>query len=220
MRIEKSDSTVYRIIESYGYQVVGKFATMVLESLDTEYEIITDIAIIDTETNEVIFKKSMVNTSPTRELLFDGIEAFLYFIRKDNPDAWIINSVFQRVFEEGRGSVFIFQMKNNIKHDIEKAERIKKLEKDMQTEKEMLEYAENKGYTITDVQGRVYALKFDTEENKKAYINMSEYNKATALNNDKLKHCFTFIKSFEDISLWSIDGKSAHTNMEQLYELV
>lgn len=49
MKMEKTDSTIYRIIESYGYQVVGKFATMVLESLDTEYEVVTDIAIIDTE---------------------------------------------------------------------------------------------------------------------------------------------------------------------------
>lgn len=220
MEIRKSDNTVYRIIEAYGYQVVGKYGTLNLSSLNKEYQVVTDIAIIDTETNEVIFKKSMVNTSPTRELLFDGIEVFLYFIKNDKPDEWIINSVFQHVFEENRGSVFIFQMKNLIKHDIEKAKRIDKLEKDTQTEKEALEYTESKGYTVTDIKGRVYALKFDSEENKKAFLNMSEDYKESALGNDKLKHCFTFVKSFEDISLWSIDGKSTHTNMDQLYKLL
>lgn len=219
MRIEKTDSTIYRIIEAYGYQVIGKFATMILESLDTEYKVVTDIAIIDTETNEVILKKSMVNTSPAKARLFEGIEAFLYFIRNDNPDSWTIHSVFQRVFEENKGSIFIFQMNNRIKHDMGKAKRIKKLENDIEIGKEALRYAESKGYTVTDVYGCIYALKFDTEEDKKAFLNMSGSDKASALCNIKFKHCFTFVKSFEDISSWRIGEKIAYTNMKRLCEL-
>ena len=76
MKIEQADNTIYRIIEASGYQVIGRFATIVLESLNIEYEVVTDIAILDIDTNETIYKKSMCNTSPTKELVFKCIEAF------------------------------------------------------------------------------------------------------------------------------------------------
>lgn len=217
MQIKKTDNTIYRIIETSGYQVIGKFATMVLESLDTEYEIITDIAIIDTETNETIYKKSMCNTSPTKELVFKCIEAFLYYIRNDKPDAWTINRTFEKVFEENIGQLFVYNMQNRMKHDRKEAKALSKLEADAKKEKEALQYAEKKGYTITNINGYIYALKFDTEKNREIFLSANNNLKIEVM--EKFKSMFTFIKSFPDIYYWGTAGKFAHANMEQLYTL-
>ena len=121
------------------------------------------------------------------------------------------------MFEKNIGQLFIYKMQNRMKQDRKEAEELSRLEADTKTEKEAIRYAEDKGYTITNINGFIYALKFDTEKNREAFLSASDDMKIEAM--EKFKSMFTFIKSFPDIYYWGMAGKFAYANMQQLYTL-
>lgn len=157
-----NESNTIGLYEAYGLRFIGKTADYTSCITGETETIITDIAVIETETNNVIYKEKLYN----RFIFFSTFEKYcddiLYHFSKNELDKIDVENIMNRLITNSLIG-FSINIARQKKTEKEMQEKIEKIKKEKEIEKQVFELIEKNNLVKCNVDGNFYILKMTPE---------------------------------------------------------
>lgn len=158
----KNESNTIKLYKAYGLQFIGKTADYTSYITGETETVITAIAVIETKTNNVIYKEKLYN----RIILFSTFEKYcddiLYYFAKNEHDEIDVENIIDRLITNNLIG-FAINIAQQKKTEKEMQEKIEKIKKEKEIEKQVFELIEKNNLVQYDVDGNFYILKMTPE---------------------------------------------------------
>lgn len=139
----KNESNTIKLYKAYGLQFIGKTADYTSYITGETETVITAIAVIETKTNNVIYKEKLYN----RIILFSTFEKYcndiLYYFAKNEHDEIDVENIIDRLITNNLIG-FAINIAQQKKTEKEMQEKIEKIKKEKEIEKQVFELIEKK----------------------------------------------------------------------------
>ena len=157
MTIKNENNTV-KLYEAYGLRFIGKTADYTSYITGKTETIITDIAVIETKTNNSIYKEKLYN----RIIFFTTFEKYcddiLYYFAKNELDKIDVENIISRLVTNNLIG-FSINITRQKKKEKEMQEKIEKVKKEKETEKQVFELIEKNSLVQYESNGSFYILR-------------------------------------------------------------
>lgn len=183
MEIRNKNEKTIGLYENYGLRVIGKTATYYSNLFNEEHDIITHIAIINTETNETIYKRTLENNFICMDCFSRSCDEILFYFSRNTLDSYSINKTIEDVLIHNNGSLFVHRMKQEIKKEERHLDMIKQVDKYEKEYSQVVTVCNEKNYTLHRIGSTFYVLKFTDNETKNIFDNLTNEQKEFYIKN-------------------------------------
>lgn len=171
----KRNNNAIKIMELYNIQVVGCLGTLYMSLFNESHDVITDIAFINTDTQEVIYKRSLYENTCINydEYIADKLEAICYFLSHEKYDRIDLENIMQKLINNNM-TLMIMRVKQAIKKEIEHENRINTLTQENNTLQKIENSLQNNQIILYDYEifynnGNSGLLILEVNKNSKYY---------------------------------------------------
>lgn len=154
----KNESNTIRLYEAYGLQFIGKTADYTNCIAGKTETVITAIAVIETETNNIIYKEKLYN----RIIFFFTFEKYcddiLYYFAKNELDKIDVKNIIDRLITNNLMG-FSINIARQKKAEKEMQDKIEKVKREKEIEKQVFNLIEKNSLVQYKSNGSFYILK-------------------------------------------------------------
>lgn len=163
MIIDKYNATEKELCTAYGYTVHGKEATYrwTYDGSGRKENCFTSIRIV--KDGKEIYSRTLGNNIIFASCFEKNIDCLLWWIDRDQPDAYSIENTIQKVLIDN-SSIFSYQIENRKRKEKKKEKDRQKEEDRKATEKAIDNYATEKKMDLFKVYSQYYVFKFENEK--------------------------------------------------------
>lgn len=157
-----NESNAIGLYEAYGMRFIGKTADYTSCITNETKTVITAIAVIETATNNVIYKEKLYN----RIIFFSTFEKYcddiLYYFAKNKLDKIDVENIIDRLITNNL-TLFAVNIARQKKAEKETQGRIEKVKKEKEIEKQVFELIEKKNLIQYSANSTFYILKMSSK---------------------------------------------------------
>lgn len=186
MEIRNRNEQTIGLYENYSLRIIGKTAVYYSNLFDEEHDIITHIAIINTVTNETIYKRTLENNFIRMDCFNRSCDEILFYFSHNTLDSYSVNKTIEEVLIRNNGSLFVHRMKQEIKKEENHLDMIKQVEEHEKEYNQVVTACNEKNYVLHNIGSTFYVIKFTDNETKNFFNNLSDEQKESYIKNIEL----------------------------------
>lgn len=221
MEIRNRNEQTIGLYENYGLRFIGKTAVYYSNLFNEEHDIITHIAIINTETNETIYKRALENNFIRMDCFNRSCDEILFYFSHNTLDSYSINKTIEEVLIRNNGSLFVHRMKQEIKKEEKHLDMIKQVEEHEKEYNQVATACNEKNYILHSIGSTFYVIAFTDIETKNVFNSLPNEHKESYIKNiNEYSNNRAFIVVQQDTDMCMYNNRWYYVGINKLLDKI